>query len=260
MGVGLMIKTDMKTIYPTHIGVTVHDYEIEEAANHASEFASSEDHTHRLPYEVEEPKPHWRVCANDHGETQHVSQSFDLDVNGELISHSHKDNREPAMFDTEDEAWKFAEKEQAKVIDKLTKEIKSYSVDLPTWVWVDQIAHFKNVRGTTIHTVIEIEIGDDVIKAHAEYGGPQRNSETGDSIWAFGRALKEFKKKLEAHFGGSIPEEKPKDGPCKLETARYVLHQVVHYESPWGNKNERDNSVQYALDLINELVEEKEEE
>lgn len=65
--------------------------------------------------------------------------------------------------------------------------------------------------------------------------------------------------KAAIRLGWLEPEEKPKDGPCKLETAQYVLHQVVHYESPWGDKNERDNSVQYALDLINELVEEKEE-
>lgn len=49
------------------------------------------------------------------------------------------------------------------------------------------------------------------------------------------------------------------DGPCKLETAQYVLHQVVHGESPGGDEDERDNSVEYALDLINELMEEKEE-
>jgi len=198
----------MKTVYPTHIGVTVHDYEIEQAANHASEFASTEEHTHRLPYEVEEPKLHWRVSADNHGETQHVYESFDLDVHGGLIRRG--DDGKPAEFDTEDEAWKFAEKEQAKVIQKLTDEIKSYAVELPTWVWIDLHAHYENVRGTTNHTIIEIEIGDDVIKAHAEYGGPQRNSETGDDIWAFGRALKEFKQKLEAHFGGSIPEEKAK--------------------------------------------------
>ena len=251
-------KTDMETIYPTHIGVTVHDYEIKDAANHASEFAATEEYTHRLPYEVEEPKLHWRVSADDHGETEHVSESFDLDVNGELIRRG--DDAKPAEFDTEGEAWKFAEKEQAKVIEKLTDEIKSYAVELPTWVWIDMYAHDETPRGTHNHAIIEIEIGDSVIKAHSEYPGwYRRGSITGDSIWAFGRALKEFKKKLEAHFGGSIPEEKPKDGPCKLETAQYVLHQVVYYESPWGDKNERDNSVQYALDLINELVEEKEE-
>ena len=248
----------MKTVYPTHIGVTVHDYEIEQAANHASEFAATEEHTHRLPYEVEEPKLHWRVSADNHGETQHVYESFDLDVHGELIRRG--DDAKPAKFDTEDEAWKFAKKEQAKVIEKLTDEIKSYAVELPTWVWIDLHAHDKYSRDSKNSATIEIEIGDDVIKAHSEYPSwYRRGSFTGDTIWAFGRALKEFKKKLEAHFGGSIPRGKPKDGPCKLETAQYVLHQVVHYESPWGDKNERDNSVQYALDLINELVEEKEE-
>lgn len=194
-------------LYPTPHGVTTNPADLREAADWIMEWAEDEDNSARMTYEVEDDEGNstneWRVSADNVGAGGRSNgkgwASFDLDAEGNPIRLG--DDAKPAAFDTEAEAQAFADKLNEAILARWINDMNTLAIELPA-EQAEEVAARTGRSSWGDGTLAVVELfdndGEVVASGSHKFSRVQRDPVTGEEMEAFGAALQELAKEVEA--------------------------------------------------------------